>query len=192
MDRIQEISEGSVVWALLRVSKFQNQSHAFSASWSECSGGKIKHQVIYSQILSSAGQGPSHDKTMLLCCGVFLDQACKILDWQACRLSKQSLSFVLSVWFPVSFHDHYTNTLTQRRRSVNLPGLHQKQMLKSIEGTNVHLELENSSKAKHLSALWIIFPVDFWTRPTWFNPNERILTLDMACSKDQNPWIEWP
>ena len=46
-------------------------------------------------------------------------------------------------------------------------GLHQKQMLKSCwfwskstEGTSVHLELENSWKAKNLSALWIIFPIE--------------------------------
>ena len=48
-------------------------------------------------------------------------------------------------------------------------GLHQKHLKllkscwlwsKSLEGTSVHLELENSSKAKNLSALWIIFPIE--------------------------------
>jgi len=45
-------------------------------------------------------------------------------------------------------------------------GLHQKHLKrlkscwfwsKSLEGASVQLELENSSKAKNLSALWIIF-----------------------------------
>ena len=48
-------------------------------------------------------------------------------------------------------------------------GLHQKhlKLLKScwlwsesLEGTSVHLERDNSSKAKNLSALWIIFPIE--------------------------------
>ena len=153
---------------------------------------------LYSLILSIAGQGARArtNGVFILRC-TFLDLECKILDWQARPLSKQSLSFVLSVWYP-SCHDHDTLiyfdiiTLTHRRGSVNLlgsdvtrdparrkgktrareqrkqsAGLHQKQMLKScwfwsksLEGTNVHLELENSWKAKSLSALWIIFPIE--------------------------------
>ena len=57
-----------------------------------------------------------------------------------------------------------TRAREQRKQSA---GLHQKQMLKSCwfwskstEGTSVHLELDNSSKAKNLSALWIIFPIE--------------------------------
>ena len=46
-----------------------------------------------------------NDGFMLRC--TFLDLECKILDWQARQLSKQSLSFVLSVYFP-SCHDHDT------------------------------------------------------------------------------------
>ena len=62
---------------------------------------------------------PGQNDAFMLRCS-FLDLECKILDWQACRLSKQSLSFVVSVWYPVSCHDHYT--LTQRKGSINLPG----------------------------------------------------------------------
>ena len=52
------------------------------------------------------GQNDAFISFMLRCS--FLDLECKILDWQACRLSKQSLSFVVSVWYPVSCHDHDT------------------------------------------------------------------------------------
>ena len=148
---------------------------------------------LYSLILSSAGQGARArtNGVFILRC-TFLDLECKILDWQARPLSKQSLSFVLSVWYP-SCHDHdtliYFNTkesfrklarerLTRdpgrrkgktraREQRKQSAGLHQKQMLKSCwfwskstEGTSVHLELDNSSKAKNLSALWIIFPIE--------------------------------
>ena len=99
-------------------------------------------RCLYSQILSSAGQGPSQDKTMLLCCGVFLDQACKILDWQACRLSKQSLSFVLSVWYPVSCHDHYT--LTQKERFHKLARERHDQRSRKKEFGKARWEQESS------------------------------------------------
>ena len=61
---------------------------------------------LYSQILSIAGQGARANGVFILRC-TFLDLECKILDWQARLLSKQSLSFVLSVWYP-SCHDHDT------------------------------------------------------------------------------------
>ena len=63
---------------------------------------------LYSLILSIAGQGArarTNGVFNLRC--TFLDLECKILDWQARPLSKQSLSFVLSVWYP-SCHDHDT------------------------------------------------------------------------------------
>ena len=63
---------------------------------------------LYSLILSIAGQGArarTNGVCILRC--TFLDLECKILDWQARPLSKQSLSFVLSVWYP-SCHDHDT------------------------------------------------------------------------------------
>ena len=147
---------------------------------------------LYSLMLSIAGQrARARTNSVFILRCTFLDLECKILDWQAPPLSKQSLSFVLSVWYP-SCHDHYT--LTHRRGSVNLPGsdvtrdpgrrkgkmrareqlkqpagLHQKHLKllksrwlwsKSIEGTSVHLELENSWKNKNLSALWIIFLIE--------------------------------
>ena len=63
---------------------------------------------LCSQILSIAGQGARArtNGVFILRC-TFLDLECKILDWQARPLSKQSLSFVLSVWYP-SCHDHDT------------------------------------------------------------------------------------
>ena len=61
---------------------------------------------LYSQILSIAGQGARENGVFILRCA-FLDLECKILDWQARPLSKQSLSFLLSVWYP-SCHDHDT------------------------------------------------------------------------------------
>ena len=63
---------------------------------------------LYSQILSNAGQGARArtNGVFILRC-TFLDLECKILDWQARPLSKQSLSFLLSVWYP-SCHDHDT------------------------------------------------------------------------------------
>ena len=142
---------------------------------------------LYSQILSIAGQGARANGVFTLRC-TFLDLECKILDWQARPLSKQSLSFVLSVWYP-SCHDHDTliyfdpqerfrklrdpgrrkGKMRAREQPKQSAGLHQKhlKLLKScwlwsesLEGTNVHLELENSWKAKNLSALWIIFPIE--------------------------------
>ena len=61
---------------------------------------------LYSQILSIAGQGARANGVFILRC-TFLDLECKILDWQARPLSKESLSFVLSVWYP-SCHNHDT------------------------------------------------------------------------------------
>ena len=75
-----------------------------------------------------------------------------------------------------------------REQPKQSAGLHQKHLKllkscwlwsKSLEGTNVHLELENSCKAKNLSAPWIIFPIEVLNsahliESYWTNPNSWI------------------
>ena len=71
----------------------------------------------------------------------FLDLECKILDWQACRLSKQSLSFVVSVWY-LSCHDHYT--LTQKERFHKLARERHDQRSRKKEFGKARWEQESS------------------------------------------------
>ena len=118
MGRTQEISEGNVARALLK--EFQS-----SRTWVTHSPHlKVNVQVARSNIewfcsmpllpdtFNCRTRSPSQDKRcfymFLSCCVPFyIDLECKILDWQARPLSKQSLSFVLSVWYPCC-HDHDT------------------------------------------------------------------------------------
>ena len=114
MGRTQEISEGNVARALLK--EFQSSRTWVTPSPHLKVNGQVARSNIkrfcarslYSQILSNAGQGARArtNGVFILRC-TFLDLECKILDWQARPLSKQSLSFVLSVWYP-SCHDHDT------------------------------------------------------------------------------------
>ena len=113
---------------------------------------KIKHQAIllhaftpwYFQVQDKAEPG-QNDAFMLRCS--FLDLECKILDWQACRLSKQSLSFVVSVWYPVSRHDHYT--LTQKERFHKLARERHDQRSRKKEFGKARWEQESSWNSPH-------------------------------------------